>query len=281
MKKIAVVNDLSGFGKCSLSVALPIISALGCEACPLPTAVLSNQTGYDDFYCVDFTSHLPSYIDIWKKQNVKFDAVLTGYLASEGQGDIIYDFIDSFRTHDTLVFVDPIMADDGVMYHTYSSALCEKVKALVKRADIIAPNLTELCILSGKDYNEFHKNPDLEKIGEIAKSLLTDTLKYVIVTGIKTNDEIYNLIVEKDCVKSVKSKHLCGSFSGTGDIFSSITCGAILSGKSVYDAVVLAARFIEKSIECTPTDGGYEPNGVNFQQALYLLTDNTKGEQNG
>ncbi len=281
MKKIAVVNDLSGFGKCSLTVALPIVSALGIEACPLPTAVLSNQTGYPQFFCEDLTDTLPEYIENWQKLNASFDGILTGYITSERQADIICDFIDRFRTPDTLVFVDPIMADDGVIYHTYNSALCNKVKALAKKANIIAPNLTELCILSGNDYHEIHKKPDLEKIGEIAKSLLTGSLKYVIVTGIKTHNEIYNLIVEKNGISVVKSKLLGGSFSGTGDIFSSITCGAIISGQSVFDAVSLAAKFIENSIENTPSNNGYEPNGVNFQQALYMLTDNAKGEQNG
>ncbi len=271
LKKIAVVNDLSGFGKCSLSVALPIISALGIEACPLPTAVLSNQTGYPQFFCKDLTDTLPQYIKNWQRLNASFEGILTGYITSEKQADIICDFIDKFRTPDTLVFVDPIMADDGVIYHTYNSALCEKVKSLVKRANIIAPNLTELCILSGNDYHEIHKNPDLEKIGEIAKFLLTDSLEYVIVTGIKTHNEIYNLIVEKNGTSVVKSRLLGGSFSGTGDIFSSITCGAILRGKSVLDAVSLAAKFIEKSIKNTNSENNYEPDGVNFQAQLEML----------
>ena len=128
LKKIAVINDISGFGKCSLTVSLPIISALGIECNPIPTAILSNQTGYDDFYSVDFTENMTPYIDIWKKQNVHFDAILTGYLASEKQVDVILDFIENFKDENTLVFVDPVMADDGVMYDTYDENLCEKVK---------------------------------------------------------------------------------------------------------------------------------------------------------
>ena len=139
MKKIAVINDISGFGKCSLAVSLPIISALGIECNPIPTAILSNQTGYDDFYSVDFTENMTPYIDVWKKQNVHFDAILTGYLASEKQVDVILDFIEHFKGENTLVFVDPIMADDGVLYDTYDKKLCEKVKMLTKKADIIAP----------------------------------------------------------------------------------------------------------------------------------------------
>lgn len=131
MKRIAVINDLSGFGKCSLSVALPILSAMGLECNPIPTAILSNQTGFDNFHSVDFTDHLTPYIDVWKKQNVQFDAILTGYLASEKQVDIILDFINHFGKN-SLVFVDPVMADNGVLYDTYDEKLCEKVKCLRK-----------------------------------------------------------------------------------------------------------------------------------------------------
>ena len=268
MKKIAVVNDLSGFGKCSLSVALPIISAMGLECNPVPTAILSNQTGYDNFYSVDFTPHLSSYIDEWKKQSASFDAILTGYLASEKQADIILDFIEKFGEN-SLIFVDPVMADDGVLYDTYDKSLCKKVKKLTEKANIITPNLTELCILCGVDYNEIVKCP--EYIGDLASSLLTETTKTVIVTGLKSDTEISNLIVEKTGSGQVFSKLSGGSYSGTGDIFSRVVCGGITNGMSVFDAVILATDFIYCSIEDTPASLGYEPNGVNFQKHLEML----------
>lgn len=275
MKKIAVVNDLSGFGKCSLTVALPIISSLGIECCPVPTAVLSNQTGYDDFYCVDFTSHLPSYIDVWKKQNASFDSILTGYLASEEQVDIILDFIDSFKK-DALIFVDPIMADDGIIYHTYNEALCRKVKELVKKANIIVPNLTELCILCNENYNEVVENLNVEKVARMCRKLISSTLTTVIVTGVKINSEILNIIVTGSQTDVAKSVLLNGSFSGTGDIFASIVCGEVTNGKSVKYAVELATKFIYESIKSTPSGNGYEPNGVNFQTHLEVLTNEQK-----
>jgi len=271
LKKIAVINDISGFGKCSLAVSLPIISALGIECNPIPTAILSNQTGYDDFYSVDFTENMTPYIDVWKKQNVHFDAILTGYLASKKQVDIILDFIEHFKGENTLVFVDPIMADDGVLYDTYDEKLCEKVKMLTKKADVIAPNLTELCILCGADYNEISKENNIEKITEIASSLLNETTKTVIITGVKTGDEICNIIVEKGSVNLVKSRFLNGSYSGTGDIFSSIVCGGITKGMDISDAVKLATDFIYNSIKSTPSELDYEPNGVNFQKHLEML----------
>ena len=271
MKKIAVVNDLSGFGKCSLSVALPIISAMGLECNALPTAILSNQTGFDSFFCKSFTEFLPDYINEWQKMNVSFDAILTGYMADAKQVETISNFIDDFKNQDTLVFIDPVMADDGVLYDTYDNDLCEKVIALTKKANIITPNLTELCILCGADYNEIKEENNLDKIEKIAKSLLNDTLHTVIVTGIKTNDEITNLIVDKDGLSAVKSELLNGSFSGTGDIFSSVVCSAITNSKSVYDAVKLATKFITKAIKSTPTNLEYEPHGVNFQSSLEML----------
>ena len=270
MKKIAVINDLSGFGKCSLSVALPILSAMGIECNPIPTAILSNQTGFDDFYSVDFTPHLTPYIDMWKKQNVQFDAILTGYLGSEKQVDIIIDFIDHFGKT-SLVFVDPVMADDGVLYDTYDESLCEKVKSLTKKANIITPNLTELCILCGVDYSQIESKNDLEKIGSLASSLLSEITKTVIVTGVKKGNDVYNVIAKKDGVTLVKSTLLKGSYSGTGDIFSSVVCGAITNEKSVNDAVTLATNFIFTSIKSTPTKLDYEPDGVKFQSSLEML----------
>ncbi len=270
MKKVAVINDLSGFGKCSLTVSLPILSALGLECNPIPTAILSNQTGYDNFHLVDFTEHLTPYIDMWKKQDASFDAILTGYLGSEKQVDIILDFIDHFGKN-SLTFVDPVMADDGVLYDTYDDKLCEKVKLLTQKANIITPNLTELCILCGADYNILCRENNIEKVSELAKSLLTETTKTVVVTGVKTNEEIFNVIVTKNNTKVVKSTLLKGSYSGTGDIFSSVVCGGVTMGMDVFDAVTLATDFIYCSIKNTPTDLDYEPNGVNFQKYLEML----------
>ena len=271
MKRIAVINDLSGFGKCSLSVALPIISAMGIECNPIPTAILSNQTGYPSFFCTDYTENLYSYINEWKKLGVKFDGILTGYLTSAKQAEIIYDFVEEFADVNTLVFVDPVMADDGVLYDTYDSNLCKKVKKLTKRANIIAPNLTELCILCDADYEKVTRENSIQKTSEIAASLLTDTLKTVIVTGVKIGGEIHNIIVDKNGEAVVKSRLIGGSYSGTGDIFSSVVCGGVTKGMDVFDAVSLATNFIYCSIMDTPTTLEYEPQGVHFQKYLEML----------
>ena len=271
VKKIAVINDLSGFGRCSLTAALPVISAIGIEACPLPTAILSNQTGYPSFFCTDYTENLYSYINEWRKLGVKFDGILTGYLTSAKQAEFIYDFVEEFADVNTLVFVDPVMADDGVLYDTYDSNLCKKVKKLTEKANIIAPNLTELCILCDADYEKVTHENSIQKTSEIAASLLTDTLKTVIVTGVKIDDEIHNIIVDKSGKTVVKSKLIEGSYSGTGDLFSSIVCAEIVKGKSVLQAVNIATVFLQKSIEDTYKENTDRNNGVNFQQHLEVL----------
>ena len=271
LKRIAVINDPSGFGRCSLTATLPVISAIGIEACPLPTAILSNQTGYPSFFCTDYTENLYSYINEWKKLGVKFDGILTGYLTSAKQAEIIYDFVEEFADVNTLVFVDPVMADDGVLYDTYDSNLCKKVKKLTKRANIIAPNLTELCILCDADYEKVTRENSIQKTSEIAASLLTDTLKTVIVTGVKIGGEIHNIIVDKSGKVVVKSKLLGGNYSGTGDLFSGVVCAEAVKGKSILSAVNLATEFLQKSIEDSYKENTDRNYGVNFQQHLEML----------
>lgn len=184
MKKIAVINDLSGFGKCSLTAAIPVISALGLECCPMPTAVLSNQTGFESFYCDDFTDKMDFFTSEWKKLGVRFDGILTGFIASHRQAEKIFRFLDEFQNDDTVFFCDPVMADDGKIYDIYDKAMCDAVTRLAKRADIISPNLTELCVLTGESY-EALSSSESDDIAKAASSLLNDTLSTVIVTGIK------------------------------------------------------------------------------------------------
>ncbi|MEG2857909.1 MAG: bifunctional hydroxymethylpyrimidine kinase/phosphomethylpyrimidine kinase, partial [Clostridia bacterium] len=152
LPKCAVINDLSGFGRCSLTVTRPILSAMGIQTCPLPTAILSNHTGYDNFYFADFTQHMREYYSKWDELNLSFDAIYTGFLGNAQQIEIILDFIDKFKSEKTLLFVDPVMGDNGDIYATYDKNLCSEMRRLVARADIITPNLTEACILAGVPY---------------------------------------------------------------------------------------------------------------------------------
>lgn len=275
MKRTAVFNDISGFGKCSLTAAIPILSVLGIECCPMPTAVLSNQTGYKSYHCTDLTGEMPKYLDEWRKLGCKFDSVLTGYMTGEKQADIIIEAVRSFRNDGSLIVVDPVMADDGKLYSTYSKGLCKKVIELSSLADIITPNLTELCILSQTGYRELTSHGNDENypllVADAAKRLLSDTLRTVIVTGVHYSNSICNIIVDCDVPTVIKSEIYGGSYSGTGDIFSSIVCGEITKGMSVDYAVRTACKLIERSLRDTVRNGTDRNDGIAFEKHLGML----------
>lgn len=270
MKRIAVIQDLSGFGRCSLTAAIPVISVMGMECCPLPTAILSNQTGYPSFFCDDYTKKMDVFIAEWKKLGVHFDAILTGYLASAEQAEKITEFLRIFRTPDTLFFCDPVMADDGKIYDTYDSNLCRAVAELAETADVITPNLTELCLLTNRDFNVVRNAPPNE-IAALAASLLSDTRKHVIITGVHTGRQILNICVSATGVEMIGTEKIGGSYSGTGDLFSAAVCGKMTSGHSASDAVKLAAAFIEKAIRKSYKENTNRNDGVNFQTYLEML----------
>lgn len=252
MKKCALINDLSGFGKCSLGAGIPIISALGAEAHPLPTAILSNQTSYDTYVKVSMTEYMQSFLDEWGKIGASFDGVLTGYFAEEKQVDIVLKYV---QDKNFLLLVDPVMGDGGEKYDGFSDALCSKIKQLAEIADVVTPNATELEILTGES--------DAEKG---AKILLSSGVKAVIVTGIKNEDKIGCAVYTNDKNKIFLNEYIEGDFSGTGDIFASIVMGKLLSGNSVFDAAKAAAEFISTVIKNTKTAN--RNNGVDFEKYL-------------
>ena len=153
-KKIAVINDLSGFGRCSLTAAISVHSAMGVQACPLPTAILTAQTGYPSYYCDDYTDKMEHYRTEWKKMGQHFDGIYTGFVAGEAQIRQIFNFIDTFDSPDTFLLVDPVMGDNGRTYSIFTPPLLSQMRRLAMRADIITPNLTEFCLLAEADYND-------------------------------------------------------------------------------------------------------------------------------
>jgi pyridoxine kinase len=271
LKKIAVINDLSGFGKCSLSVAIPIISSHGIQCCPLTTGVFSNQTGYDSYKSVDFTKYMNSFIDEWKKLTDDFDGILSGFISNGEQGKIISDFIDTFKRDNTLVVVDPVMADDGVIYPCYDDKCVSEIINLVGRADIITPNLTELSIIAGRDYAELISLDSDDMLCEIEQMSATLN-KSVVTTGIHiSSGEVANAVYHNGDFTVIKSKMLGGSFSGTGDILASFITAQCVNGNDIVSAVQKASDFIEKSIAETidDTNGNYDTaDGVHFEKFL-------------
>ncbi len=275
IKKVAVINDLSGFGKCSLTAAIPVLSVMSVQACPMPTAVLTNQTGYENHHSVDLTEEMHHYADMWSENNASFDGIYSGYVAGKHQIDIICDFISKFRLAHTMVLVDPVMGDHGALYTTYSRETCQKVCQLAKSADIITPNLTELCIIADKDYNEItsHNNEEnyLELIAEISQNAIAHDNQKIAVTGIAKGDYLYNGVFSKsDTFFSKTTNHGIG-FSGTGDIFASILCASVVNGEKLNNAVEKATKFIEIVIDDTVKEPFNRNDGVNFEKFLYTL----------
>lgn len=279
-KKGVLINDLSGLGKCSLTAAIPVLSVMGVQACPMPTAVLTSQTGFKSFYCNDCTDKLDYYTTEWKKLGFKPDGIYTGFLSSEKQVDKILSFINSFETDDTLVLVDPVLGDGGRTYSLFTDALGEKMKRLVSAADVITPNLTECCILCDTDYFNLIKNIDSPKfpdmVAELAKRLLElYGVKTVIVTGIEhrtdENIKITNLIATENEVFSVSCDKTGGSYSGTGDLFASVVFSGLLRGDSLKDTVNLAVDFIQTSLRETVKCGIDRNEGIEFEKHLKML----------
>lgn len=245
-KKIAVINDLSGFGRCSLAVSLPVISKLKVQCCPVPTAILSNHTGFSNWFFDDYTEKMPEYIDNWEKIGLKFSAVYSGFLGSEKQIEMVLSFIRRFRTKETLVVVDPVMGDYGKTYSTYTPQMCSEMKKLVECADILTPNITEACILTDTPYKEqWHK----EEIRMITQKLLTQGPNKVVITGIVQRSYIANYVCTKEGEEHLLRTLRVGmQRSGTGDLFTSIIAADAVNGVNFTQSVKKASNFVKKCI---------------------------------
>ena len=285
MKRVALINDLSGFGKCSLVAAIPVISVMGIQACPLPTAILSAQTGFKNYYCDDFTDRMDCFTNEWKKMGVSFNGIYSGFLASALQIEKVINFLKEFETQDTLYLADPVMGDNGKGYDMFTKQLLNGMKRLTKRANIITPNLTELCMLADKDYDELvaHKHDDdyIEQIQSICEGLAkeADREQTVMVTGIirRKSDKEYigTLAVSKKSDKFesyyIETVYTGKSFSGTGDLFASVICGALINGESVKEALDKATSFLQTAIEDASQLDIIPQHGVQFEKYLSKL----------
>lgn len=272
MKRIVTVQDISCVGKCSLTVALPIISAMGVEAAILPTAVLSTHTMFKNFTCADLTDQIKPITAHWKSENMDFAAIYTGYLGSFEQIDLMKELFREFKTESTLLFVDPAMADNGKLYPAFDEAFAGHMATLCAQADIIVPNITEACFMTGteykSEYDEAYVKALLEKLAALGAKvcILTGVGFEEGKTGVMGYDsrsgEIYYYCHEK----------LPVSYHGTGDIFSSTCIGAMSRGLDWKEAVAVAADYTAECIRLTLQDPSEPWYGVNFEQAIpYLL----------
>lgn len=268
--KIAVINDISGFGRCSVAVALPIISQLRIQCCPVPTSIFSTHTGFEDYFFDDYTDRMQPYIDKWKAIDLRFDGILTGFLGSAKQIEIVDRFIRDFADDNTTIIIDPVMGDNGKPYPTYTTDMCRRMKELVHHADILTPNLTEACILTDTPYT-----PDRFKQADyfcIADKLIDIGADKVVITGIRNGSMVTNIICEKGKEPHLlRQKRVGHERSGTGDVFSAIIAADSVHNIDFTSSVRKASAFVRDCIAVTEAFDIPPTDGVCFEEILHTL----------
>ena len=268
-KKIAVINDLSGFGRCSLAVELPIISMMKVQCCPLPTSMFSSHTGFPGFYMKDCTNDMLPYMEQWHDLGLKFNGICTGFLGSVEQIALVEHFFKLFDSTQTTVIMDPVIGDYGKPYPTYTDEMCQKLKSLVHYADILTPNLTEACILTDTPYKD---NWEIAEVSDLARLLSAQGPEKVVITGFAQGDMLCNLCYERNEEPTVIREKKIGSVrSGTGDIFTAILAADAINGISLTDSVQKAASFIRRCIEASIRLDIPLTDGVCFEEVLDTL----------
>lgn len=268
-KKIALINDFTGFGRCSIAVALPVISMLRVQCCPLPTSIFSNHTGFSSFFFDDYTEKMETYIGEWKKLDLQFSGICSGFLGSKAQIQIVTKFFQEFKRENTLILVDPVMGDYGKTYSTYTPEMCEEMKKLVAYADILTPNVTEACILTDTPYQEKFHLKDYERM---AKTLAEKGPQKIVISGIVQGDFIANYCYEAGAKPKIVRSHKVGTQrSGTGDIFAAIIAADAVNGVSFEESVRKASRFVKKCIQKSIELDIPLTDGVCFEEVLWTL----------
>ena len=258
MKKVVTIQDVSCFGKCSATVALPIISAMGVECAVIPTAVLSTHTaGFTGYTFRDLTADIPAIAAHWKKEGLTFDGLYTGYLGSPEQAAMIGDFIDLI--HPAYIFIDPAMADNGKLYPGFGPEIVGAMKALCDRADLIVPNITEATLMLGEEYKE-PGTYDEAYIRSILVRLTEGGAKTAAITGVRYNDRQQGIVAysrETGTFTEYFHEHLPVAFHGTGDLYASAMFAALIRGKSLFDSMRIASTNVLNAIRATMDDENY------------------------
>lgn len=275
MKRMITIQDISCVGKCSLTVALPVISAMGTEASVIPTAVLSNHTAFEQFTFHDLTEEIPPIAKALKEQGIDFSCIYTGYLGSERQLSIVSDFIDDFGEGAT-VFIDPVMGDFGRLYSGFDENFAKKMAELCAKADVIVPNLTEACYMLGEP---FHQLEGEDEAKDILRRLCALGAKKAVLTGMVQGEDMMGAIMydsENNEFFSHYAPRTNKTFHGTGDVFASCCVGALCRGMSLRDALTLAVDFTAECARVTVEDPDARWYGVNFERAIPWLIERIK-----
>lgn len=271
--RVAAIHDMSGFGRCSLTVAIPILSAMGVQCCPLPTAFLSTHTGgFEGFTFLDMTDEMPKVADHWASLGLTFQAIYSGFLGSARQIGIVEDFIRRFRRPDTVVVIDPVMGDYGRVYQTYTAAMCDGMARLAELADVITPNLTEAALLLGQPYDALPAGE--AGLRQIMERLSLEGRRSVVLTGAslapgQTGAVCYDARTGRTQV--VQTAYIAHEFHGTGDVFASVLTGALVRGSALADAAGQAAEFVRACAQRTAAENLPMREGVDFEPLLGLL----------
>ncbi|MBR0510570.1 MAG: pyridoxamine kinase [Clostridia bacterium] len=273
MKRILTIQDISCFGKCSLTVALPLLSAMGIETVILPTAVLSTHTMFKGFTCKDLSDQLAPITAHWKQEGITFDAIYTGYLGTEEEIEAVKEIFRDFADKNTLLFVDPAMGDNGKLYPAFDLAYAKKNATLCGAADVIVPNITEAAFMTGLPYKDEY---DEDYVKELLQALVALGCGTAILTGVSLSEGktgAMGLDAKTGEYFAYQNDRVDAAFHGTGDIFSSVCVGALLQGLARTAALKLAADYTADTIALTKDDPKKPWYGVNFESTVPQLVD--------
>ena len=273
LPRVAAVHDLCGYGKCSLGIAIPVLSAAGIDVCPVPTSLFSAHTRFPKFYMHDTTPMLAEYLDAWREEGIELDGIYSGFLGSAEQVDAILRIYREYPS--ALRIVDPVMGDGGSKYPTYTDEMCEATKSLVDGADVLTPNLTEASIITGIPYES--QDVDEAYIRRMMDALLGMGAKSVVLKGIVHEGE--NVIRNYVAVaggdgtpEEVSGELLPYMLHGTGDLFASALTAAIYAGESLAASVEFACALVRHAMQITPDQPDYQVRGVSFESVLGDVT---------
>ena len=266
--RVCAFHDMAGYGKCALTVVIPVMSACGVEVCPVPTANLSTNTSIKGFQMTDFTENIPQYLRHWADIGVKLDGIYSGFLGSAEQIDMVAEMKKTFNP--PLFVIDPVMGDNGKRYKTFDDFMCGKMKEIAKSADVITPNLTEAMILTDGDYGSFAVTE--ENLKDVCLKIQELGAKDVVLTGAPYGDELWTAVLDKNGLFDiVRQKKLPINMHGTGDTFTSVLCGKMLTGKSLLESAQIAADFVSYAMEYSYGVEDYIVRGVVFEPLLHKL----------
>lgn len=272
MKRIITLQDISCVGRCSITIALPIISAMGVECGILPTAVLSTHTMFQHFTCKDLSDQISPIADAWEKEKISFDGIYTGYLASAGQCEQVCEFFDRFSTGENLILVDPAMADNGSLYGAFDSSFPSAMAKVCAKADIILPNITEAALLTGMPYKTEYDEP---YIHELLEKLLNLGCKTAVLTGVSYDSDHLGVVSLNHDGQSFShfTKKCPTSYHGTGDLYASAFLGGLMRGLSLGNSLALAADFVVACIDATSRSSDARWYGVEFESQIPVLCE--------